>query len=173
MAGTRSLRHLYDTTPATSPHSTQKTAGDSLMPHNVSTRHGTQEMQTHPGSVDWNALPGLCRHLRELVGERTARQILQTMGGRDLYIPRTPSPGHPLAALHPEDARRICQAFHGERLSIPQARWLQRQDRDKAIRTARGNGQSVSQLARTFGLSRRRIQQILASPAHSTPGGQA
>ncbi len=115
-------------------------------------------------AVNWDALPRLCRDLRDLVGEQTVRHMLNTLGGQTLYIPRTPPAGHPLASIQPEAAQRICNTFHGERLAIPQAQWLLRQDRDSAIRNARKKGQTVSRLAAAFGLSRRRIQQILSEP---------
>ncbi|MFW5489526.1 MAG: Mor transcription activator family protein [Desulfovibrio sp.] len=126
-------------------------------------QHGATSSFCSASSTNWEALPRLCRDLRDLVGEHSARHVLNALGGQVFYIPRIPPPDHPLAAIRPEAAQRICNAFHGERLAIPQARWLQRQERDNAIRLARKSGQSVSRLACVFGLSRRRIQQILAS----------
>lgn len=104
-------------------------------------------------------------HLIEVIGLEGAKRLVSAYRGQQLYIPSEPIPPyHPLAQrLGLEDAQRLQAEYRGRILLIPMGREWQRQKRNQAIIAARATGATVGELSQRFGLSRRRVYQILAS----------
>jgi Mor family transcriptional regulator len=112
--------------------------------------------------LDWEVLPAGLRDLKDVLGPGAALAICAEWGGRTLYVPSSAPAGHPLnRLLGPETADRLCRAMAGDRLAVPKADAVLRQIRSRKIRKRRRDGESVASLAEEFGLTRRRILQIL------------
>lgn len=112
--------------------------------------------------LDWDALPSGMRELKDVVGPGAALAICAKWGGRALYIPAKASADHPLVILlGPEAADRLCNAMAGDRLAVPKTDAVLRQIRARKISALRGQGASIAVLAKKFGLTPRRILQIL------------
>lgn len=112
--------------------------------------------------LDWEALPGGLRELKGVVGPGAALAVCSVWGGRTLYIPAIAHPDHPLTRiLGVETANRLCRAMAGDRLSVPKIDAVSRQIRAHRIKKRRSRGDSISELAGDFGLTPRRILQIL------------
>lgn len=112
--------------------------------------------------LDWEALPGGMKELKDLVGPGAALAICAEWGGNTLYVPSRAHPAHPLSRLlGQETANLLCSAMSGDRLAVPKTDAVMRQMRAKKIMTRRRNGKSIAELAEEFGLTRRRILQIL------------
>lgn len=88
-----------------------------------------------------------------------------------LYVPKRLKPDHRLVRiLGWNDAERLVQAFGGEILCPPTlVNVLYIPFRDKAIVQMAANGISVQVLAEWFGLSDRRVSQLLETPKEASP----
>lgn len=98
------------------------------------------------------------------LGESDALEVCRRLGGAELYIPRPDSLsddhlivkrlGRPLAL-------RLAEFVRGEKISLPRAQPQQWQRRNRAIRIAFDAGATHSELALQYGVTSRRIRQIL------------
>ena len=100
--------------------------------------------------------------LADLLGEGGLRALSAARGGQRARIPKRIPPGHWLEqAVGREAAERIAFRYGGCRLYIP--RRPPAADRDRAIAELRLAGCSAARIAGLFGLSERRVLQILAA----------
>jgi ActR/RegA family two-component response regulator len=112
--------------------------------------------------VDLQLLAPVLRLVARAAGLAAALRLVELKGGVHVYVPKDADPGHPLASIITEPGlAALCQAYGGEHLLVPMARAALLEMRNRKLRAARGE-LSVHQLAREFGLHRRRVQQILA-----------
>jgi hypothetical protein len=112
--------------------------------------------------LDWEALPGGMKDLKDVVGPGAALAICAEWGGNTLYVPARAHPAHPLCRLLGEEtANLLCAAMSGDRLAVPKTDAVMRQMRARRIMKRRSEGKSIAALADEFGLTRRRILQIL------------
>lgn len=82
-----------------------------------------------------------------------------------LYVPKNLEPDHQLVKiLGWHDAQRLVQAFGGEMLSPANCRDVYRPHRDQAIRRLRADGVPPAMIAEWFGMSERRVWQVLEIP---------
>jgi len=113
--------------------------------------------------LDWGRLPHSLRELRALVGTEAAVKLAAECGGGGVYVPRRPQPGHWLSrVVGHENARALAEVYGGDKLEVPTLDGLRHQLRLRRMRRLREEGVSVTGLAREFGLTRRRVFQILA-----------
>lgn len=109
-----------------------------------------------------NLIPVSFREIAELIGEAATRSLVEKYGGRDVSIPKEPTPGHPLVGtLGPEAAAKLCERYARERIYVPRLQAIEKAHRDQEIRRQRRKGASIRELALRSGLSERRIKQIL------------
>jgi hypothetical protein len=113
--------------------------------------------------MDWTRMPQGLRELRSLVGTEATVRLAGACGGSGVYVPRRPGPEHWLAQLLGEaNARMLGEVYGGDKLEVPTLGALRHQERLRRMRSLREAGMSITALARTFGLTRRRVFQILA-----------
>lgn len=125
---------------------------------------GKKEMIDSAIELDWGALPGGMRELREVVGPGAALAICAEWGGKTLYVPAFAGPEHPLSRLLGEEAANtLCRAMAGDRLAVPKTDAVLRQIRARKIARRRSQGESITSLADEFDLTPRRILQILGN----------
>lgn len=114
--------------------------------------------------LEWDALPQGLNELRDVIGPAGAVALAQRRGGQALYVPRRFKPDHWLAGLIGEaELGRFVEAYGGDRVSVPKIDAVLRQLRERELKAERGRGASIAVLAARFGLTRRRILQILAA----------
>lgn len=109
-------------------------------------------------------LPELIEHLRREIGEEATRAIVERWGGTTLYVPAQLADDHPITrAIGRPAADRLVKLFGASQHRIPRcyAELLAR--RDRAIRAARDAGEGIASIALRFGLTERRVHQILAA----------
>jgi Mor family transcriptional regulator len=63
-----------------------------------------------------------------------------------------------------EAALALAKYFGGLNISVPRLPWIERRERDKAIKEAYDHGVSVKALARSYQLTSRQIRNILKRP---------
>lgn len=102
--------------------------------------------------------------LKEVLGEADALKILAAKGGQEVYIPGSENlaAGHwLLEVLGVEQARKLCERFQKERLSLPlgglggRRMELHRQVIDMSL-----EGKSVNCIAENTGLHARTIRRL-------------
>lgn len=114
--------------------------------------------------VDWNALPEGLRELKEALGPEDALTVSRALGGANLYVPRWPAENSPLTRrLGMRLALEMARRYGGMTICVPKPDAVYRQFRLKALLQRRQKGASLSQLALDFGLSRRRVMQLLST----------
>jgi hypothetical protein len=99
--------------------------------------------------------------IAEIIGEDAAFAMIAKLGGRDVYVPKTPIVvDHPLAkAVGITDARRICDAMAGQTLQIPTSTPMIRR---RAIVAALKAGETRLEIARRLCISPRTVERIAA-----------
>lgn len=132
------------------------------------------DLQGPIDGIDVELLEPLLRSFVAEIGLPDTLKLVEKFGGVPFYFPRDPRPEHPLAQLVGfESARKLGRLTGGESRVIPKAGAALRELRDRRLRAARGSS-SVRQLAMAAGLTRRRMQQILAEdcgqPDDDQPG---
>lgn len=97
-------------------------------------------------------------NLIRILGADMTRRLLESHGGRTIYIPMAPKDDHPLAAVVGEaNLDKLCRLFPGEKLHLPSLKtW------DAECRTAQiaSSAESNSVLAERYNLTVRRVRQI-------------
>lgn len=100
--------------------------------------------------------------LSDVLGWADAIQIVRKWGGRDLNVPKTLAHGDPLAlALGFEAAKRLVNAFGGERLQLPSERNALLDMRNEAIASERAAGATLEEIALRYGLTRQAVGYIV------------
>lgn len=94
-------------------------------------------------------------------------RLLDALGGTRLYLPHDPATVDGRAAVARDVLGEHWPVFHatwrGAHVTLPTAADARRIVRDTCIREARAAGASVDELALSYGLTRRRVQQIVAA----------
>lgn len=86
-----------------------------------------------------------------------------------LYVPKTLKPDHYLVQiLGWHDAQRMVQAFGGEVLCPANCRTVYQPHRDQGIRRMHGDGVPITMIAQWFGMTERRVRQVLEIPQEAT-----
>lgn len=77
-----------------------------------------------------SSLPGVLREIADVAGIEAAWALVRSHGGTGVYITLAPVEGHWLVeTVGAKAAARICEEFGGLRITIPQARLAQQQER--------------------------------------------
>jgi Mor family transcriptional regulator len=127
-----------------------------------------------PLDIRHTDLPPALREVAALIGLEATLLLVETWGGVRLYLPfpRNLDVDHPLVrVLGWSAAERLCQGFGSGVYTVPRGLEALRAARDRAIRAERDQGRSARALALKYGLSERRLWEILA--AEETPGRDA
>lgn len=125
-------------------------------------------------AVDVSNLGPLLARFVELIGIDATMRIVERFGGAPLYIAAEPRSDGPLAVLIGWPAARdLGSEFAGEHPTIPKAYGALQALRNRRLRDDRREGRSLRQLALRYGLTQRRICQILAAddPSEPDPNG--
>ncbi|MDP1980496.1 Mor transcription activator family protein [Undibacterium sp.] len=107
--------------------------------------------------------------LVSMIGEAAAIRLMdaKNFGGGSFDFPKSETGlgAQTFAALAEvvgmQSAQRLCNHFGGERLYIPNLAQQYRQERNKNIVTKYNTGSTVRELMREYGLSDRRVWEIL------------
>lgn len=113
------------------------------------------------------ALPGGIRDIAEVIGLAGAIQLMHTLGGLELPIPKgTDSRIYDLLVdvVGTESADRLVAHYGDTRLNIPKGAAAARAARDARMRAAYDQGQSVEALVMEYHLTSRRVREILNAP---------
>ncbi|ARE40893.1 phage-related hypothetical protein [Rhodovulum sp. P5] len=103
-------------------------------------------------------LPDSLIDVAETLGLRVALRLMQEFGGRDLRIPKSARPGHPLVkALGEEDAARLCHFLGDAVIYIPHGR---AQGRRRSVDEMSAAGRTRGEIARALGLSERHVRRL-------------
>jgi len=112
--------------------------------------------------VDEQLLPPQIRMLVREIGMAETLRLLEARGGTPYRIPKHPERARVLRdmGLSSKAIERLCDAFGDHLLDVPMPTKVRNQLRDIAIRAERAAGRSGAQVARRYGLTRRRVVQI-------------
>ena len=102
----------------------------------------------------------------EAIGIAGCEKVVCSFGGSNIWIPKAENlkEGHPLVTLlGREDATRFCQLLGGCYLDVPRAAATKLAARDKEISDAIQRKTPVGSIARTYGLTERRVRMIAAT----------
>lgn len=107
--------------------------------------------------------------LLSLIGEKAAIRFMDSkhFGGAYLTFPKSAiGPGadtyaHLAEIVGEAEAKRLCTYFDGDSIYIPKLTKHYLQERNKRIVLAYNSGKNVRELVREFGLSDRRIWEVL------------
>lgn len=101
------------------------------------------------------------KEIEQLIGRENAVILIERFGGNPIYIPKTPTPRTPLAlALGPVVAKMICDKFPAVSVEIPSRLSLAQARRRVAVLHDIDRGCSRATIARTHGITVRRVRQI-------------
>ncbi len=100
----------------------------------------------------------------EMLGAEDARAVIHRLGGKRVYVPysRTLNRNHKLVkelGLH--RAKRFCDAYAGETLSIPVLAKIRRAE---LIAFLDCGGKTVDEIAWLAGVTKRHVRQVLGMP---------
>lgn len=120
-------------------------------------------MRTEHGPL--RKLPPSLGRIAEVAGRQGAMALVERHGGSYLKVPKHFRAGHPLSLLlGAEAATKLFHHFGGTRLYIAKLADPVRVRRNDEIIRSYEAGRSVARLAREYGLSERRIWEILKMP---------
>ena len=118
---------------------------------------------THQAALDVDLLEPLLREFVGLIGLALTMLIVEKWGGLPIYIAADPTPDTDLAQLVGLEAAQVLgRRYPGSRLPIPKAGLALRAIRDQRICTEHAH-KSIRQLVLAYGLSERRVCEILAA----------
>lgn len=118
-------------------------------------------------SVDVKPLPPQAKQIIQLIGIEQAWLIFTHRGGRDLRIPvgyHHDTELHQLLELNA--AALMIGQFSGQVIAVPKPDKIVQQIRNRRIYQARQQGESASELARHFNLTRRAVLSICKAMAN-------
>ncbi len=100
----------------------------------------------------------------EMLGKKDARQIIQRLGGKRIYVPFSDylTSHHKLSkALGYRLAKRFCQCYAGDKIIIPTGAKIRRAEVISVLHQA---GLASHEISWYTGCTSRRVQQILSKP---------
>lgn len=107
-------------------------------------------------------MPSTVRQLSEVIGEEKALALAAISRNRQVYVPLNAPASHPVVkAVGPEAYARLRSTYGGELVAVARA---ERASRVRAMKQQLVAGIPPRVVAERFGVSDRRIRQILASP---------
>lgn len=108
-----------------------------------------QLIDSHSKAADWNVetWPAGLEAIAEVIGPELTLRLADRFGGVEhFYVPKSPTTGHPWAAVIGEPAwEQLCRAMGGQRINLPRGQFVQLKKR------------LILELAETEGLSHRAI----------------
>ncbi len=111
----------------------------------------------------------ILKKLVDRVGIADTLEIVRRWGGGTLYVPRNVRPCDPLAlTLGLESARRFVQHFGGDYLELPHERKALIDMRNAAIIADYRAGVSLSEIGRSYGVSRQSAADIVRNKEQLT-----
>lgn len=109
-----------------------------------------------------NLLPPIARELVALLGYRNAIAFCRAAGGTDVCVPRRADADCRLVRMIGQSsAASLVQKYPGKQLKIPILSAMTKADRDAEIVRMHAEGTAQVQIARSFGLTPRQVQNIL------------
>lgn len=117
--------------------------------------------------LDTRLLPPVMRALIDVLGFDCTIRLLRARGGQRVHVPVSTS--RSLSSIvGGENAQRMCERFGGQELDLPKYDKVAQRLRDEAIRAERDD-HSLNQLAATYNLTRRHIQNIVRADESTEP----
>lgn len=111
--------------------------------------------------------PSSISRIAAIIGEDSARTMIERLGGMCLYIPICPTSSSPLVlAIGHGKAARIADKFGGQTLRVPPRSVLITQRRREDIEYDIRRGLSSQEIANRHGISGRRVEQIKRDLKH-------
>jgi len=124
--------------------------------------------------VTEHALPGILQEIARFSTPEVAIAMARECGGRRLYVPRTLSHNHPLAAIIGRKAALLLIAHYGgEQIVIPAARTYLRWFDARRLRIA---GKSRAEISRAIGVTMRQVEILLEgfeAPGATAPAAES
>lgn len=110
-----------------------------------------------------HAFPALVQTIAQHCGWEATLAFVEAFGGKRLRIPQKPAADHVLVRrLGPEYAARLCDAFGGEEFrNIPKCQAALHRIRNGKIRLRINQGATTNDLVEEFGLTGKRIEDIV------------
>lgn len=128
-------------------------------------RHSAADRSGEPAAVTKAARSVIFQELVSVIGRESARKLVETMGGLDLFVPEKIGPTHPLAkALGLDTARQLSAVFRRTRITIPVSRARRRRVRELAGTMTR------QQIALKTGYSERHVYRLLGEDGDTGQG---
>jgi len=114
--------------------------------------------------LNTDLLPESLRDIADVIGMAATLNLVKAYGGVRLWVPVKLTPDHALVhAIGLQAARKLVEYCALEELWIPKAAAALRAVRDQTIRERRADGEQVARLALEYGLTDRRVWEILAA----------
>lgn len=104
--------------------------------------------------------------LVRLLGERLAAQLIALHGGLRIYVPKSGEPrgdARAVRALLLDRWQVFVDVYAGDAVVLPRRIGDDLAARDACIRDARAQGERVNSVAARYRITRRRVQQIVAT----------
>lgn len=105
-----------------------------------------------------------------LIGQEAATRLMAVHGGKDQlkvpsrFVPHNRQVSFLMGIIGEEATRTLIREYGGDRLYVPSGARKRMNDRDREIIARYDGGAGVNDLARSFGLSARRVRGILVKP---------
>lgn len=114
-------------------------------------------------------LCGILQDLRELVGDIATLRIIETWGGRRLYVPAQLDGAHPIARrIGLDAARKLTRYYGGDTLDVPYGAKAIREQLYRVIRARyfglgeyEGRAESAAVIAVSLGITERWVYEIV------------
>ena len=102
---------------------------------------------------------GTLQQISDLIGPKATLDLCRNLGGVAYYIPKTPKPTHPFAAVVGEATlAKLCKNFGGERLVLPRGEHEIKRTMVKLL--LKKGGLSVRQIAMQAGCAERFVSRV-------------
>lgn len=112
-------------------------------------------------------LPTTVRDLARVMGEDTALKLSAIARNRQLYVPHQAAATHPIVKAIGQDGYQRLRAYYGgEQVSLAKA---DRAQRVRSMKQALVAGVPAARVAEQFGVTERRVRQVLASKMWRDP----
>ncbi len=119
-------------------------------------------VKPEPGAVNLELLPESLRELVRALGEASAFDLVQALGGGRITVPTRARANHPLfQVLGGPMFVALVEAYAGLTLELPKYDSVMRQLRHERVRQHRAQGLTMDQVAVATGYSRRQVINIL------------
>jgi len=107
-------------------------------------------------------LSPLLQELEQVIGLKAVLSLVEAFGGTRTYIPHSADETHDIVQkIGLEAASKLSGYCGGERLEIPLASKYKKLQRDHEIYRMKKSGTCVTEIAKQFGINRRKVFEVV------------